>query len=383
MKIPRNIIPLTFAFGMFWGSGAMADIKIGVTISATGSGAAIGIPAKNTVALLPPTIAGQPVQYIVLDDASDATRAVSNARKLITVEHVDALIGSSIGPTTFPLVDIAAETKTPLIVMNPATGLVEPMDEKRKWVFKILPHDTLLAKGIADHMAKNGVKTVAFIGFNDAFGENWYAAAVKTLNERGIKIIAKESFTRTDTSVSGQILKIVAAKPDAVWVGASGTPAVLPQKALKERGYKGQIYHTSGVASMDFIRVGGKFVEGAILPAGPIIAASELPDSNPIKKLALDYIQRYEALNKIPYAAFGPHLVDSVHLISDAVPAALNVAKPGTPEFRAALRDGLESAKSVVLINGILSMSPTNHSGYDDRARVMVRVENGAIRLIR
>ena len=135
MKIPRNIIPLTFAFGMFWGSGAMADIKIGVTISATGSGAAIGIPAKNTVALLPPTIAGQPVQYIVLDDASDATRAVSNARKLITVEHVDALIGSSIGPTTFPLVDIAAETKTPLIVMNPATGLVEPMDEKRKWVF--------------------------------------------------------------------------------------------------------------------------------------------------------------------------------------------------------------------------------------------------------
>ena len=65
-----------------WGS-AWADINVGVVLSATGPAASLGIPEKNTIALMPQTIGGQKINYIILDDASDTTSAVANTRKLI------------------------------------------------------------------------------------------------------------------------------------------------------------------------------------------------------------------------------------------------------------------------------------------------------------
>lgn len=361
---------------------ALAQVKVGVTISTTGPAASLGIPQRNSIALLPTTVAGQTVEWIVLDDAGDSTKAVANARKLID-EGVDAVIGSSTTPASLALVDVAAEKKVPLISLAASARIIEPMDPARHWVFKTPQNDSLMATAIAAHMAANGVKTVGFIGFNDAYGDGWLAVAEPALAAKGIKIVATEKYARSDTSVTGQVLKLVAAKPDAVLIAGAGTPAALPQKALHERGYAGKYYQTHGVANADFLRVGGKDVEGTVLPAGPVLVAAQLPDSNPIKAVALPYVTEYEKKNGAgSFATFGAHAFDAAILLEQAIPVALKTAKPGTPEFRSALRDALEGEHGVVLSHGVSTMSPTDHNGFDDRARVMVVIQDGAWKLL-
>src|SRR5580698_4579858 len=263
---------------------AQGQIKVGVTLSATGPAASLGIPEKDTFALMPTTIGGQKIEYIILDDASDTTTAVKNARKLISEDKVDVLVGSTITPNSLAMIDVAAEGETPMISMAASARIIEPMDAKRRWVFKTPQNDAQMATAITQYMADHGVKTVAFIGFSDAYGEGWWNEFSKFAELRKLNIVANERFSRSDASVTGQVLKIIAANPDAVLIAGSGTPAALPQVTLVERGYKGKIYQTHGVANNDFLRVGGKAVEGTILPVGPMLVAEQLPNDNPIKK---------------------------------------------------------------------------------------------------
>jgi branched-chain amino acid transport system substrate-binding protein len=358
-------------------------IKIGVTIAKTGPAASLGIPQANTVPLLPTEVAGQKVEWIVLDDASDTTKGVANTRKLASDDRVDAIVGSSVTPVSLAMIEVAAEAKVPMISLAASAKIVAPIDDKRRWVFKAPQNDGLMAQAIADHMAKAGVKSVGFIGFNDAYGDGWLAEIGPRLEAKGIKLAATERYARTDTSVTGQVLKVMAAKPDAVLVAGSGTPAALPQKTLKERGYAGKYYQTHGVANADFLRVGGKDVEGTVLPAGPLLVAEQLPEANPVRKVALDYTKAYEAkYGAGSLATFGGHAYDAQVLLVNAIPVALKTAKPGTPEFRAALRDAIEGLKEVVYTNGVVTMTPTDHVGQDDRARVMVTIENGRWKLL-
>ena len=359
-------------------TAAWADVNVGVTVSATGPAASLGIPERNTIALMPREIGGQKINYIVLDDASDTTAAVTNTRKLISKNKVDIVLGSTTTPNSLAMIDAVTESKTPMISMAASASIVEPVDAKKRWVFKTPQNDIMMALAIAEHMAASGVKTAAYIGFSDAYGEGWAREFSKALELKKIQLVANERFSRTDTSVTGQVLKIMGAKPDAVLVGGSGTPAALPQKALKERGYAGNYYQTHGVANADFLRVGGKDVEGTLLPAGPVLVAAQLPASNPVRKSALEYIDAYEkAHGKGSVSTFGGHAWDAGLLLKAAVPVALNKAQPGTPEFRAALRDALEGTKNVAGAHGIFNMSPTDHLGLDQRARVMVKIENG------
>ena len=358
---------------------AQADINVGVTVSATGPAASLGIPEKNTIALLPKTIAGQKVNYIVLDDASDTTAAVSNTRKLITENKVDLILGSTTTPNSLAMIDVVAEAQTPMISMAASARIVEPQDAKRRWVFKTPQNDIMMSLAIVQHMVNAGVKTAGFIGFADAYGEGWFQEFSKIAAVRGVQVVASERYARADTSVTGQVLKLMAAKPDAILIGASGTPAALPQKALKERGYAGKYYQTHGVANNDFLRVGGTDVNGTILPSGPVLVAEQLPSTHPVKKSALAYVAAYEgAYGKGSVSTFGGHAWDAGLLMSAAVPVALKKAQPGTPEFRAALRDALEGVKELPGAHGIFNMSATDHLGMDQRARVMVKIENGA-----
>jgi len=360
-----------------------AQIKIGVTISTTGPAASLGVPQRNSIALMKSEIGGQKIEYIVLDDAADSTKAVANARKLIDEDNVDALIGSSTTPASLAMIDVAAEKQVPMISLAASARLIEPMDAQRRWVFKTPQNDSLMADAIADHMAKAGVKTVGFIGFNDAYGDGWLTEATRAFAAHGIKLVATEKYARADTSVTGQVLKLIAAHPDAVLIAGAGTPAALPQKTLHERNYAGKYYQTHGVANTDFLRVGGKDVEGTILPTGPVLVAAQLQDSNPIKAVALDYVHRYEAANGAgSVATFGAHAFDAGILLQTAIPIALKSAKPGTPAFRSALRDALESGKDQVLTHGISTMTPQDHNGFDQRARVMVTIEDGAWKML-
>ena len=357
---------------------AQADINVGVTVSATGPAASLGIPEKNTIELMPQSIGGQKINYIVLDDASDTTAAVSNTRKLISEHKVDIILGSTITPNSLAMIDVVAEAQTPIISMAASARIVEPQDAKKRWVFKTPQNDIMMSMAIANHMAKSGVKTVAFIGFSDAYGEGWFQEFSKSAALKNIQITVNERYARSDTSVTGQVLKTVAAKPDAVLIAGSGTPAALPQKALKERGYAGKLYQTHGVANADFLRVGGKDVEGTFLPVGPMLVVDQLPMGHPVKAAGTNYVKAYEAkYGAGSVSTFGGHAWDAGLLMSAAVPVALKSAAPGTPAFRAALRDALEQVKDVAGAHGIFSMSASDHLGLDDRAYVMVKIENG------
>lgn len=358
---------------------ASAQIKVGVTVSATGPAASLGIPERNTVALLPTEIGGEAVQYIVLDDATDTTQAVKNIRKFTSDDGVDVVLGTSVTPASLAMSDVAAETGTPMISVAANAKLVEPVDGVRKWVFKTPQNDALMARALADAMVKQNVKTLGFIGFSDAYGDGWLQEMTEAANAKGIKVVSDERWARPDTSVTGQVLKLLANKPDGILIAGSGTPVALPQRELISRGYKGQIYQTHGAANNDVLRVCGKDCEGMILPAGPLLVADQLPDSNPVKKSALVYQAAYDA----KYGAgtmntFGGHMWDAGMLINSAIPVALKTgAKPGTPEFRAALRDALEQVKDLAVSQGIFNMSPTDHAGLDERGRVIVKVVDG------
>lgn len=361
------------------GLAAQADITVGVTVSATGPAASLGIPEKNTIELMPKQIGNQKVTYIVLDDASDTTTAVTNARKLVTEHKVDVLLGSTVTPNSLAMIDVAAESSTPMISMAASARIVEPVtDPKRKWVFKTPQNDIMMAVAIAQHMAANGVKSVGFIGFADAYGEGWLQEFQKAAGIKQLNLVATERYNRSDTSVTGQVLKLVSARPDAILIAGSGTPAALPQKALKERGFAGKIYQTHGVANNDFLRVGGKDVEGTLLPAGPMLVAAQLPAGHPVKKSATDYVTAYEAkFGKGSVSTFGGHAWDAGLLMQAAATEALKKAQPGTPAFRAALRDALEQVKDLPGAHGVFNMSPTDHAGLDQRGRVMVTISNG------
>jgi branched-chain amino acid transport system substrate-binding protein len=383
MKIKAIIAALFFISAASSTPSALADINVGVTLSATGPAASLGIPEKNTFALMPSTIGGQKINYIVLDDASDTTTAVKNTKKLIAENKVDVIIGSTITPNSLAMIDVAAEAETPMIAMAASSRIVEPMDAKRAWIFKTPQNDAQMATAIVEHMTSNNVKTVAYIGFADAYGEGWWNEFFKIAEARKLTIVANERFNRADTSVTGQVLKVLSAKPDAVLVGGAGTPAALPQKSLKEKGYKGIMYQTHGVANADFLRVCGKDCEGTVLPAGPVLVAGQLPDSNPIKKAALAYVSKYEAAyGKGSVSTFGAHAWDSGILLLNAVPEALKKAQPGSKEFRKALRDALESTRELTGAHGVFNLSPQDHLGFDQRARVMVKIENGSWKLV-
>lgn len=358
---------------------AQAEVVIGVDISSTGPAAAIGIQTNNGVRLWPSTLGGEPARYVVLDDGSDVSRAVRNFRKLTSEDKVDALVGPNLTASALAALDVLAETGTPMIALAASSVIVEPVDDpKRRWAFKMPQNDSLMASALVDDMRGKGIKNVAFIGFADSYGDSWWAEFTKAAGD-DIKVVAQERFQRTDASVMGQVLKAMAAKPDAVLIAGAGTPAALPQKTLLERGYQGPIYQTHGIGTLEFLQVGGKDVNGTLFPTGPGVVARELPDDNPVKSVAVDFADKYEAqygpntLTQFAGDAYGAWM-----LLDSAVGRALKTgAKPGTPEFRAALRDALEDTRDLVVPNGVLNISKTDHQGFDERARVMGVIRDG------
>ena len=360
-------------------SAAFAEITVGISLGATGPGASLGVHYKNAFDLMPKTVGGEPVKFIILENASDATNAAKNARKLVTEDKVDVLMGSNGLPQTLQMAQVAAESSTPLITLSPVALTPEQM----RWSF-IVPQPTeLMMDAVAKDLKKRNVKTVGYIGFSDGWGDLVLKAIESHAAGSGFKVVTNERYARADTSVTGQVLKLISANPDAVVVGGSGTGGALPQIALRERGYKGPIYHNHGTVNAEFIKVGGKSVEGAIAPTGPVVVADQLPAGYATKAIGEDFMKRYESRFNAGRNAFAGYSYDAFLLLDAAAPAALKKARPGTPEFRAALRDALENVKNVVGTHAVYSMSPSNHNGMDERARVLVDVVDGQWRLMK
>ncbi|QPF83546.1 ABC transporter substrate-binding protein [Bradyrhizobium genosp. L] len=361
---------------------AHADIKVGIVVSGSGPGSALGQPQMRAIAALPKEVGGEKVVYIALDDESDPTKGTQNARRLVIQDGVDILIGSSLTPVTMPMLDVAFESKTPIISLAAATAIVRPIDDRRRWAFKVVPNDDLMAAAILKYIAKSGIKTLGYIGVSDGYGEGYYSEISKLAPPLGITVTTHEVYARADTSAMGQALKVIATNPEAVFIASAGTPAVLPQEALRERGYQGKIFQTHGVASEEFIKLGGKNVEGAVFTGEAFTIADDLAPNDPFRQARDELVAAYEKVNGAKPNIFAAHLWDAITLFRRAVPNALKGAKPGTAEFRAALRDELERGKDVYLNNGLSTMSATDHNGYDERSAFLIKVENGKFRLL-
>ncbi len=360
-------------------SAADDEIKLGVSISTTGQGAALGIPERNTLSLFPEEIGGAKLKIIQLDDAGDPTAATTNARRLATDDKVDVLVGSSTTPPSIAMANVANEVGVPHFALAPMP--VTPATQK--WSVVMPQPVALMATALFEHMKKNNVKTVGLIGFSDSWGDLW-AKAFKDIGEpMGLKLVADERYARADTSVAGQALKLVASRPDAVLVGASGTAAALPQIALRDRGYQGKIYQTHGAVTKDFIRIGGKAAEGAILSSGPVIVAELQPDSALTKKPGLAYVGPYESkFGKDSRTQFGAHMWDVLMVLERVIPAALKKAKPGTEAFRDAIREALMAEKNIAASQGVYNWTEKDRYGVDQRARVLLTVKNGDWELV-
>ena len=355
-------------------AGALADITIGVSLSLTGPGSGLGIPMNNGVKMWPATIGGEKIKVVVLDDATDPTKGVQNARRLVNEDKVDVIIGSGVTPVAIAIADVAAEAKTVQLALSPI-GLPPGKDA---WTFRMPQSNGVMAIAMVAHMQKLGVKSVGFLGYTDAFGEQWLQALTPLLDKAGIKLVGSERFARADTSVTAQALKLTAANPDAMVIVASGSGAAMPQLGLIERGYKGKIYQTHGAATKDLMRVGGKATEGTFVTAGPVVVAEQLPDSHPSKALGVKFNAAYEQIHGAGSRnQFAAHSYDASLMLDKVVPIALKKGKPGTPEFRAALKEALESTPSLAVSHGVLDFTPADHWGYRPDTGVVMKVVNG------
>jgi branched-chain amino acid transport system substrate-binding protein len=358
-------------------------MKVGVVVSATGPASSLGIPERNALSLAPTEIGGHSVSYIVLDDGTDPTAARRHIERLTTEEKVDLVIGSSTSPSSLAMIEVAGRTKTPMISLGASRAIIHPMDDAKRWVFKTPYNDATTAAATVKHMVATGVKRVATIAVNDAYGEGWIREFRPLAEQAGLTIVASELYGAKDPSTTAQALKLIAGNPDAILVAASGTPGTLPQIALAERNFRGKVYQTTGVVNADFVRVGGKAVEGTLIAANPLSVADQLPDGHPAKSAALTFTRKFDAaFGAGTTSAFAGYAWDAVLIAQAAVPVASAKAKPGTEEFRSALRDAIEGIRGVATTAGPVTMSAQDHNGYAADAPVIITVKNGRFTLV-
>jgi branched-chain amino acid transport system substrate-binding protein len=362
-------------------TASAADLKVGLITSLSGPASSIGIPyAKGMQAALAykSEVGGRKIQLITLDDASDPATAGRNARKLVEDEKVDILMGSAGAPSAMAVAGVGRESGTPLIGLTPL-ALDGP---ENSWVVTVAQPPVLMVNAVIDRMKKAGVKTVGYIGYSDAWGDLVYDALTKSAEPAGIKVVTNERYARADTSVTGQVLKIVAARPDAVMTGGSGTPGALPYLALAERGYRGGLYGTHALINPDFVRVAGNSANGLFAPTGPVIVSEQLPADNPTRKISQDFRAAYQKANDAPTTdAFSAYSFDAWLVFLDAAARVGNKAEPGTAAYRTALRDALTSTKEVVGTHGVYNFKPDSRYGQDERARVIVTLDQGKWKL--
>lgn len=382
--LPGTMTRLCAGLMLSWGvmAGAQADVTVGVILSTTGPAASLGQPAENTVKLWPDSIAGEKLRVIVLNDASDPTEASRQASKLINEEKVDVIVGSSVTPPSIAIVETAGTANTPVIALGGGNAIIEPQEGARTWAFKMPAPERLSVQRTLEHMAATGVKTAGAIAVSTSYGNGFLNAFNEQAEEHGVKISGVERYGAQDLGVTAQIVRLMAAKPDAIYILSFGTPAYLPQAELAKRGYKGKIYQTHGVANADFLRVGGKDVEGTFLSVAPVLVAEQLPDDDPTKEAGVEYVSKYEGqYGEGTRSLFGSTAWTALNWLEATVPVALKEAKPGTPEFRKALRDALENMDEVVSPEGVFNMTKEDHNGIDSRGQVVVTIEDGKWKL--
>lgn len=376
----RSILKAVLMAGAMMASGAArADITLGLITSMSGPVSSIGIPYSKGIKaaqVYQADVNGEKVKVIELDDASDISNASKLARKLIEEDKVDVLIGTAGAPGSAAIMAVATEMKVPVIGITPVVSV--PKNDGKPWAMTVVQPASDMVGAVVQEMKAQNLKNIAFIGFSDSWGDLVYNNGKAAADKLGINIVTNERFGRADTSISGQVLKVIAARPDGVLNGGSGTGGALPYTALAERGFKAPIFGTPALINPDFVRLAGAAAEGTICSTGPVMVVDQLPESNPSKKVGLAFKEAYLKANGAPSNdGFSAYAFDAWLVLLDASGRALGKAKPGTDAFRSALRDEIYNVKELAGSHGVYNFTEASPYGTDMRALVLVKLLGG------
>ena len=350
--------------------------KIGALFAVTGFNSPLGTPEKETAKMLEEQINakgginGKKLEVIVYDTESDETKAVTLAKKLIEQDKVLAIIGPSSTGESLALVDTVQKAQIPLISAAASAQIVAP---KNTWVFKTPQSDSLVVSELFDHLKAKGLTKVALLTSSGGFGTTGKAALDAAAPKAGIQIVAAETFGDTDTDMSVQLTKIKGSEAQALVVWGTNPGPALISKAAKQLSLGIPIFDSHGIANKKFIELAGDAADGVVFPAGKLLVASELPDSDPQKSVLLDYAKEFQAKYGKPADTFGGHAGDALTMVVKAI------EKVG-PD-KAKIRDELESIKGFIGIGGVFNMSPQDHNGLGKGALAMVKIVNGEWKL--
>jgi len=361
-------------------------VKIGFVVDITGGASSLGVPERNTVLLYQDELgtaqsaAGSVrIQYVVTDGESDPTKAVIAAKRLIEEDRVVAVVCCTTSPGSLAIIQTVQSARVPNISLAAAASIIEPV-EQRRWVFKTPQTDRLMLDVITDHMRQRGVRSIAFLGFDDAFGQGGLNELDRIAPQKGIEIVARESFARNATDASAQVTRAMGRNPQAFLIWAIPPGANVVNRNIRDLGITLPVYQSHGVANADFLRLGAASVEGVFLPAGKLLVAELLPDADKQKKALLSYLERYEGrYGKGSRNTFGGHALDAMLILRPAIERTLRqgVRPENIGGFRAVLREQIErGTNELVGITGIFTYTSKDHLGLDRRAAVMLEIRN-------
>jgi branched-chain amino acid transport system substrate-binding protein len=360
-------------------AAAAEPYKIGAVFSITGVGSFLGEPEKKTAEMIAEEvnkqggINGHPIELIVYDDESDATKCNLAVKKLIKKDNVPVIIGPTRSGESLAVVSVAEEAEVPLISCAASHKIVTPI-ESRKWVFKVAGSDSHVAGKMYDYMKAKGIQKVAIMSDSTGFGASGREELVALAPQYGITIVADERFGPQDTDLSAQLTKIRSTQPQAIVNWSIGPTQVLAVKNWRDLGMDSiPLFQSHGFGNRKNLELAGKAAEGVLLPLARVNVGPLLPDDQPQKKIIMEYTKAYEERFKEPISSFGGHAWDSMHLSM----AALKAVGPD----RAKIRDFIENTKQFVGMHGVFNFSPQDHNGLtkDDLEMVVVKDGNWAL----
>jgi branched-chain amino acid transport system substrate-binding protein len=314
-----------------------------------------------------------PLKIVIYDDASDETKAVLAAKKLIEEDRVTAIVGPTLSGTSLAILDTVQKAQVPLVSAAAASKIVEPASE-RKWVFKTPQSDALIVGALVDHLKAKNLTKVGWLNVDYAFGQLGWIEFEKAAKAANLTVVANEKFGQKDVDMTPQLTRVKAANPQAVIVWSIPPSASIATKNYADLGLKAPLFQSHGVGNKKFIELAGPAANGVVFPVGKLLVAEQLPDSDPQKGVLLAYARDFEAKYG-PRNTFGGHAWDAVKLVVAAM------EKTGTD--RARLRTAIESTRNFVGITGVFDFSPSDHNGLDRRAVVLTEIADGQWRLAR
>jgi branched-chain amino acid transport system substrate-binding protein len=382
----RLIVALAFSLWALlsgpFGAHAQEAYRVGAVFSITGPGSSLGIPERDTALMIEAEVNAKggvkgpdgkmhPLKLVIYDDASDETKAVLAAKKLIDEDKVSAIVGTTLSGTSLAILDTIQKAEVPLVSCAAAIKIVEPAAE-RKWVFKTPQSDFLIVGVLVDYLKSKGLTKVGWLNVDYAFGQLGWIEFEKAAQKAGLTIAANEKFGQKDVDMTAQLTRVKAAAPQAVIIWSIPPSASIATKNYADLGISAPLFQSHGVGNKKYIELAGPAANNVLFPAGKLLVAEQLADNDPQKATLLAYARDFEAKYG-PRNTFGGHAWDAVQIVLHAM------EKAGTD--RAKIRSAIETTKNFVGITGVFDFSPTDHNGLDRRAVTMIHIADGQWRL--